>query len=120
MVFFLSKSTEFHDMWTECQRIIIPFLLIISHKYQYALSASLFCICYRSPIAITVLLRWWSTSIGGDDLHKEDRFDIIMMMIHAEGLFQIQIRISFPFLLAKDLRSFLLVTRIHSFLLSCT
>ena len=32
IVCFLCKSTDFHDMRTECQRIIIHFLLIISHK----------------------------------------------------------------------------------------
>ena len=31
-VYFLRKSTEFHDMWTEYQIILIHFLLIISHK----------------------------------------------------------------------------------------
>ena len=32
LVCFLRKSTEFHDVQTECQIIIIHFLLIISHK----------------------------------------------------------------------------------------
>ena len=32
LVCFLRKSTELHDMLTECQRIIIHFLLLISHK----------------------------------------------------------------------------------------
>ena len=36
------------------------------------------------------------------------------------GLFQIQMRISFLFLLAKDLCGFLLIMRTHIFLLSCT
>ena len=31
-VYFLHKSTEFHDMRTECQRILINFLLLIPHK----------------------------------------------------------------------------------------
>ena len=34
----------------------------------------------------------------------------------ADGLFQLQMRISFPFLLAKDLRRFLLIMRTRSFL----
>ena len=32
LVCFLRKSTEFHDMRTQCQIIIINFLLLISHK----------------------------------------------------------------------------------------
>ena len=31
-VYFLRKSTEFHDTSLKCQRIIIHFLLLISHK----------------------------------------------------------------------------------------
>ena len=30
-VYFIRKSTEFHDMRTECQRILIHLLLLISH-----------------------------------------------------------------------------------------
>ena len=35
--------------------------------------------------------------------------------IFTRGLFQLQMRISFPFLLAKDLRRFLLIVRTRSF-----
>ena len=31
-VYFLRKSIEFNDMWTECQIITIHFLLLIYHK----------------------------------------------------------------------------------------
>ena len=45
---------------------------------------------------------------------------LILIIGIGGGLFQIQMRISFPFLLAKYLRRFLLITRTRSFLLSCT
>ena len=49
VVYFLRKSTEFYDMRTECQRILIHFLLIISHKSATcAKSASLFAIAPQS------------------------------------------------------------------------
>ena len=32
LVCCLRKSTQFHDMWMECQIIIIHFLLLISHQ----------------------------------------------------------------------------------------
>ena len=42
---FLCENTEFHDMQKECQRILIHFLLLISHKYAAcAKKAALFAI----------------------------------------------------------------------------
>ena len=34
-VYSLLKSTEFHDMWTECQITLVHFLLLISHKLLF-------------------------------------------------------------------------------------
>ena len=56
-VHFLRNSTEFHDMRTECQRIIINFLLLISHKLlviakRCPLTYSL--PYFRSPISIAI------------------------------------------------------------------
>ena len=45
---------------------------------------------------------------------------LVTLDIFALGLFQIQMRTSLPFLLAKDLRRFLLIMRTRSFLLSYT
>ena len=35
LVYFIRKYTEFHDMWTECQIILVHFLLLISHKFLF-------------------------------------------------------------------------------------
>ena len=48
MVCFLSKSTQFHDMQTERQIILVHFLILISHKSAvFAKSDSLFSISLR-------------------------------------------------------------------------
>ena len=59
LVYFLRKSKEFHDMRTECQRIPIHFLLLITHKLlgiakRCSLPNSLPDI--RSPIAVATQL----------------------------------------------------------------
>ena len=53
------------------------------------------------------------------DVMKEERCDMMMMMVVSTGLFHLQMRISFLFLLYKDLHRFLLIMRNHSFLLYC-
>ena len=57
LVCFLRKSTEFHDMRTECQRILIHFLLLIYHKYAVCTKRT--DLFYSSSISIAVLLRCW-------------------------------------------------------------
>ena len=47
---------------------------------------------------------------------KRQYKDILFFKGTVLRLFQLQMRISFPFLRAKDLRRFLLIVRTHSFL----
>ena len=53
-VYFLHKSTEFHDMRTECQIILIHFVLIIYHKSTWINHSliTLRLLPNRSPIAL--------------------------------------------------------------------
>ena len=60
-LYFICKSTEFHDMWMDCQRILVSFLLIISHKLlaiakRCPLPSSLPDL--RSPINIAIYTHW--------------------------------------------------------------
>ena len=63
MLCFLRNSTEFLDMRTECQIIIMLFLFPIYHKYiAYSKSTSLF------SIALQYLLIFYYSDV----LHKEE------------------------------------------------
>ena len=56
LVYFLSKSTEFHIIQTEYQITLFHFLLLISYHSWFALSAALFCSCSQYLISDILFL----------------------------------------------------------------
>ena len=87
-VYFLLKFTEFHDMRTECQKILFHFLLLIYHKSP---DISKRCpLPYPLPIFaprslfLSLSLLSWSTFIGGADLHKQDSVEMMLVVVHIQ------------------------------------
>ena len=86
-VYFLRKSTKFHDIGIDGKIILIHFLLIIYHK---SLDIAKRCpLPYFLPIFSPKSLSLWlisglSTVIGGDDLHKEERGDMMLVVVPIE------------------------------------
>ena len=85
-VYFLRKSTEFRYMHTECQIIIIRFIIIISNKPPVI--AKRCHILYFLPILAfglpSISLLSWSTDIVCDDLHKEGSGDMVLVVVNIE------------------------------------
>ena len=72
-------------MRTECQIIIFHFLLLIYHKspaIAKALPSSVFSPYLHFPISIAIVTQF-STVIVGDDIHKEDRGDMMMVVLNS-------------------------------------
>ena len=71
-------------MRTDCQRILIHLLLLISHKSPaIAKRCSLpYLLPVFDPLFLSLIS--WSKVIGGDYLRKEDRGDMILVVVHTE------------------------------------
>ena len=86
LVYFILKSTGYHVMQTGCQRILFHFLLIIPHNSSSITKC--FPISYSlqifAPPSLFLLILSWYTVIGGNNLHKEKRDDIMMLVVHTE------------------------------------
>ena len=87
LVYFLPKSIKFHDMRTECQIIIFHFLLLVSHKLPSIDKCCLlpYLLPIFAPRSLFLSLLIWSTIIVSDDLNKEDRGEMMQVVVNTEN-----------------------------------
>ena len=75
-------------MWTECQIILFNFLLIIYHQLPEISKRS--HLPYLLPILslrlLLISLLIWYTVIGGDDLHKYESDDMMLVVVHTKEM----------------------------------
>ena len=84
MVFFCVSLHIFITFGWSVKEFSFIYYLVFIINPQHVLSAVLFCICFFSLIAIAMSISWRSTKIGGDDIHKEESGNMMIMLNHAE------------------------------------
>ena len=73
-------------MQIECQIILFRLLLLIYHKYPAIAKRGplLYLLLVFNHPSLLLLLLIWYTVIGGEELHKEERGEMIMVVVHVE------------------------------------